>query len=93
MLTTSVQPTIMPDMTDWLSVEEAAEKSGYHPEYLRRLLRKNTKLAKTGYVPFFEAVKKASVWLIEPKSFDTYCQKMNEMGTGKHDPTRKPKRK
>ena len=89
MLTPQIQASKMLDMTDWLSVEEAAEKSGYHPEHIRHLLRRNLKLV----IPVFEAVKKAGVWLIEPNSFDAYCEKMKEMGTGKHDPTRKPKRK
>lgn len=26
--------------TDWISTDEAAELSGYHPEYIRRLIRK-----------------------------------------------------
>ena len=26
--------------TDWISTEEAAELSGYHPEYIRRLVRR-----------------------------------------------------
>lgn len=25
--------------TDWVSTEEAAELTGYHPEYIRRLIR------------------------------------------------------
>ncbi len=77
--------TITDDMIDdWLSVSEAATRSGYDKEYIRQMLRTGGK---------FEAVKKGSIWLIEPDSFDAYCQKMKDLGTGKHDPTRVPKRK
>jgi hypothetical protein len=81
MLTSTSQVSIMPDemIDDWLSISEAAQRSGYDKEYIRQLLRRGDR---------FEAVKKGSIWLIEPTSFDAYCQKMKELGTAKHDPTR-----
>lgn len=93
MLTASTQVAIIHDMTDWLSVIEASEQSGYNAEYIRQLLRKNRQLIEAGFVPLFEAVKKAGVWLIEPGSFGKYCQTMKALGSGRHDPTRKPRRR
>jgi hypothetical protein len=57
------------------------------------MLRKNLHLAEQGFQPLFEAVKKAGVWLIEPRSFSRYYEEMKRLKTGRHDPTRKPKRK
>ena len=65
---------------DWLSVSEAAERSGYDKEYIRQMVRAG------GH---FEAVKKGSIWLIEPDSFDDYCKRMKKLGTGKHAIRRK----
>ena len=82
MLTSYSQVSTIPDemIDDWLSVSEAAERSGYDKEYIRQMLRIGGK---------FEAVKKGTIWLIEPESFDVYCEKMKKMGTGKHAIRRK----
>lgn len=81
MLTGYSQASTITDemIDDWLSISEAAMRSGYDKEYIRQMLRAGGK---------FEAVKKGSIWLIEPVSFDDYCRRMKELGTGKHDPTR-----
>lgn len=76
----------MPDVTDWLTIQEASEKSGYHPEWLRELLRKYEDADNTP----FDFVKKGRFWLIEPNSLMAYVEQMKKMGKGKHDPTRKP---
>jgi hypothetical protein len=82
----------MLDVTDWLSVTEASEQSGYDAEWLRKIIRKYIKLGPD-YIPPFSFVKKGQMFLIEPNSFSAYCKEMKEKGTGKHDPTRKPRRR
>jgi len=47
---------------EWLSVSEAAEISGYHPEYIRRLIRDGE----------IEARKFSIVWQVKRESLDTY---------------------
>jgi len=48
-------------MADWLSVDEAAELSGYNAQHLRRLIR-------SGQI---KAQKKGLMWWIEKKSLLT----------------------
>jgi excisionase family DNA binding protein len=52
----------MPD--DWLSVSEAAKLSGYHPEYIRRLIREGE----------IEAKKFSIVWQVRRKSLIDYIE-------------------
>ena len=49
---------------EWLSVSEAAELSGYHPEYIRRLIRDGE----------IEARKFSIVWQVKRKSLLDYVQ-------------------
>lgn len=79
MLTTSATELIIDYMTDWLTVKEAAEKTGYNAQYIRRLCR----LGK------LDAVLKGRLYLINPKDLDTYIKKMKSLGTYKHDWRRK----
>lgn len=82
MLTSYSLASIIPDemIEDWLSVSEAADRSGYDKEYIRQMLRTGGK---------FEAIKKAGVWLIEPESFGVYCKRMKALGDAKHAIRRK----
>jgi len=48
--------------SDWITTEEAAEITGYHPEYLRKLIR-NTKIY---------AEKKGNTWWVDRKAVLTY---------------------
>jgi excisionase family DNA binding protein len=50
---------------DWITTAEAAEISGYHPEYLRRLTRKGV----------IKARKFGIVWQVSRNSLITYLQK------------------
>lgn len=81
------------DIANWLSVIEASTQSGYHPEHVRKLLRRNMTLLQDGFEPLFHAIKKANIWLIETESFSQYCRQMKQLGTAKHDPTRIPRRR
>lgn len=48
----------------WLSVSEAAEISGYHPEYIRRLIRDGE----------IQARKFSIVWQVRRESLNTYIK-------------------
>lgn len=52
----------MPD--EWLSVSEAAEVSGYHPEYIRRLIRDGEIIAR----------KFSIVWQVSKNSLLDYVE-------------------
>jgi len=54
----------MPTNDEWLSVTEAAEISGYHPEYIRRLIRDDEIVAK----------KFSIVWQVNRKSLLAYVE-------------------
>jgi excisionase family DNA binding protein len=49
---------------DWLSVSEAAKLSGYHPEYIRRLIRNGE----------IDAKKFSIVWQVRRKSLTEYMK-------------------
>lgn len=51
-------------MADWITVEEAAELSGYNPEYVRRLIRGNV----------IEAAKKGRDWWVDRASLLAYLK-------------------
>lgn len=57
-------------MAEWISVTEAASLSGYHPVYLRDLLR-------AGKV---KARKFATVWQVDRASLLAYVKAAEKMG-------------
>ena len=61
-------------MPDWIDVREAAEKAGYHPDHLRRLIRHGTIKAK----------KRGTMWWIDKASLLQYMATVEELGTKKH---------
>ncbi len=50
--------------TEWITTQEAAELSGYHPDHLRELIR----AGKVG------AVKKGNAWWVARKSLLAYLR-------------------
>ena len=50
--------------TEWLTVNEAAKVSGYHPEYVRQLIREGKVNAK----------KFSIVWMVDKESLLTYMK-------------------
>ena len=74
-LTMPINAGILPDMTDWLSVTEAAEKSGYSAYHIRQLCREGK----------LTTVKKGLMYLVDPGSLDAYVDKMKSLGTYKFD--------
>ena len=65
--------------SEWLSVDEAAKLSGYHPEYIRRLIRDGEISAK----------KFSIVWQVRRASLIAYV----ENAKSKEDKRFTPKRK
>lgn len=51
-------------MTDWITTTEAAEMSGYHPVYLRELIRKGE----------IAALKKGNAWWVDRKALLFYLK-------------------
>jgi len=68
--------TTMPPWPSW-TIKEAAEKTGYHPEYLRRLITRGT----------INAVKVGTNWLIEVRSLKEYIASLDpsDARTGARD--------
>lgn len=66
---------------EYVSVEEAAEKTGYAPAYIRRLLRQNK----------IKAEKKGTMWWIDLDSLKTYKEEMDALGNDKFFPWREQK--
>lgn len=64
------------DLPDWITTQEAAELSGYHPEYVRRLARQG----KIG------AEKKGRDWWIDRDVLHSYLQTVEDLGPQKYDP-------
>lgn len=74
----SSQGTPMPQLPPWPSytVKEAAEKTGYNEEYLRRLIRNKAIVAvKIGYMH-----------LIQVESLENYIREMGETDDGRAGP-------
>jgi excisionase family DNA binding protein len=64
-------------LPEWITTEEAARQSGYHPEYVRRLARQG----KIG------AAKKGRDWWVDREVFRAYLEAMNALGNRRHNPT------
>ena len=60
-------------MPEWITVDEAAQLSDFHPEYVRRLARRG----KIG------AEKKGRDWWIDRDIFRAYLENMEAMGEQK----------
>ncbi len=65
-------------MPEWASysIKEAAQITGYHPEYLRELIRAGR----------IEAVKVGQAYLIRVESLEKYVKEMQELDDGRAGP-------
>jgi len=54
----------------WITVEEAAKLTEYHPEHIRRLIRQGK----------IEARKFATVWQVDKSSLISYLNDIKELG-------------
>jgi excisionase family DNA binding protein len=66
------------DGGEWLTVQEAAKLSGYHPEYIRRLIRDGEITAK----------KFSIVWMVKRKSLLSYLEKARNSEDRRYTPKR-----
>ena len=66
-------------MTDWISVEEAAELSGYTEEQLRRLIRTQQ----------ISASKKGGQWWVDKKSLLAYIKDSQQSSDKRRGPKSK----
>ena len=69
---------IIIDGMEYVSVDEAADLTGYAPAYIRRLLRQRK----------IKAVKKGLMWWIELESIQAYKREMDSLGDSKFSPWR-----
>ena len=69
----------MNPLGNWLSTYEAAELSGYHPDYIRRLIRSGGVIGK----------KWGSAWMVDKESLLAYAQKQNAQGEKRGPKTEK----
>ena len=61
---------------DWITVQEAAKLSGYHPEYIRQLIRENA----------IKGQKVSIVWLVDRISLQNYIDKAHDSKDGRYNP-------
>ena len=75
----SLSPTDynMPDLAEFMTTEDAAEKLGFHVKSVQNMVKNKT----------LQAVRFGKVWLVSKKSVHEYLKKTN--GMSKNDPRRK----
>jgi len=71
------QDTTMPDLEEFLTTKEAADKLGFHVKSVQNMVKKKT----------LEGIRFGRVWLVSKKSVRDYLKKTDEMS--KNDPRRK----
>lgn len=75
---TITYPRIIIEGMEYVSVDEAAQLTGYNTEYIRRLIRQGT----------IKAAKKSRVWWVELESLQAYKKQMDLLGSEKYNPRR-----
>lgn len=70
--------TEQPTPTEWITTQEAAELTGYHVNYIRRLVKWNR----------IRGAKRGRDWWIDKASVLAYLEEMKRLGPAKHDPWR-----
>ena len=63
-------------MPEWITAEEAAELSGYHVNYIRRLMRQQKVTGR----------KAGLMWWVDRDSMRAYLEKVKELGSQKFTP-------
>ena len=66
----------MPDLNEFVSTEEAAERLKYHVEHVRRMMREGS----------IAGLKIGRTWLVKREALDSYLKRTAKMA--KHDPRR-----
>jgi excisionase family DNA binding protein len=67
------------NLMEWITTKEAAELTGYSPVTLRQFAREGR----------IEGCKRGRDWFLSKEDVVTYVEEMEQLGTAKHDPTRK----
>ena len=67
---------VIPDLKEFISTEEAAEKLKYHVEHVRRMMRERS----------LDGVKIGRTWLVKRAALDGYMKRTAKMA--KHEPRR-----
>ena len=75
------QNRTMPDLSEFMTTQEAAEKLGFHVKRIPTMVRNKT----------LDGVRFGHAWLVSRKSVDSYLQKTE--GMSKNDPRRKKNEK
>ena len=76
MLMAKTRPTAGQSIDDFLTIEEAAQRSGYKSQYVRRM-------ARTGMI---HAVKRGHFWLVERASLEAYLQAAQRTDDRRYSP-------
>jgi hypothetical protein len=66
------------DGKDHVDVAEAVELTGYTPEYIRRLIRREK----------LEGIKRGTMWFVTIESLQAYKRQMDSLGDEKFSPWR-----
>jgi excisionase family DNA binding protein len=61
---------------DWITTQEAAQLSGYHPEHLRRLIKRGDIVAR----------KVSIIWLISRRSLLEFVAQAEQSGDKRRGP-------
>lgn len=67
----------MPDLTEFMTTQEAAQKLGFHVKSIQNMVKNNT----------LSGVRFGRAWLVSRKSVQDYFEKTK--GMSKNDPRRK----
>ena len=66
----------MPDLTEYIETDKAAENLKYHVEHVRRMMREGS----------IKGIKIGRTWLVQKKSLEEYLARTARMS--KHSPKR-----
>ena len=75
----NITQTTMPDISEFMTTQQAAKKLGFHVKSIPKMVRDN----------ILEGTRFGRDWLVSRKSVDNYLK--NTKGMTKTDPRRKPK--
>ena len=67
------------DPNEWITTKEAAELTGYTADYFRKALRRERIYGE----------KHGRDWFLKKSDVLAYAKEMQELGSAKHDPTRR----
>ena len=73
----SPSPTTMPDLSEFMTTQEAANKLGFHVKRIPTMVRNKT----------LDGIRFGRAWLVSRKSVQEYLKKTE--GMSKNDPRRK----